>query len=104
RVSKINNLDSSGSGLVIFCIFAPPVPSYSSKRDRNVETQMAWEADNQRVSSASTAAFEAEALPHLNDLFRAAVRLLLDHAKANDAVQETYLVAWKSFGRYQSGT
>ena len=48
--------------------------------------------------------FEAEALPHMNDLYRAAVRLLLDQSKASDAVQETYLLAWKSFVRYQPGT
>lgn len=51
-----------------------------------------------------TAEFEAEALPHMNDLFRTAVRLLQDHGKAGDAVQEAYLVAWKSFDRYQRGT
>jgi RNA polymerase sigma-70 factor (ECF subfamily) len=51
-----------------------------------------------------TAAFEREALPHLDDLFRTAVRLLLDQSKAHDAVQETYLIAWKSFNRYKSGT
>jgi RNA polymerase sigma-70 factor (ECF subfamily) len=50
------------------------------------------------------AEFEIEALPHMNDLFRTAARLLLDHAKASDAVQETYLVAWKSFSRYRRGT
>ncbi len=50
------------------------------------------------------AAFEAEALPHMDDIYRAAVRLLLDQSKASDAVQETYLVAWKSFGRYERGT
>ena len=49
-------------------------------------------------------AFEAEALPHMQDLFRAAVRLLQDHGKASDAVQETYLIAWKSFRRYERGT
>ena len=48
--------------------------------------------------------FEAEALPHMNDLFRTAVRLLLDQSKASDAVQETYLIAWKSFHRYERGT
>ena len=48
--------------------------------------------------------FEAELLPHLNDLYRAAVRLMLDHAGASDAVQETYLAAWKTFDRYQRGT
>jgi RNA polymerase sigma-70 factor (ECF subfamily) len=48
--------------------------------------------------------FEAEAVPHLNDLFRAAVRLLLDQARASDAVQDAYLVAWQTFGRYQRRT
>src|SRR5689334_19604504 len=49
-------------------------------------------------------AFEQEALPQMDDLFRAAVRMLLDQSKASDAVQETYLVAWKSFDRYERGT
>jgi RNA polymerase sigma-70 factor (ECF subfamily) len=38
------------------------------------------------------------------DLFRTAVRLLQDEAKASDAVQETYLLAWRTFDRYQRGT
>jgi RNA polymerase sigma-70 factor (ECF subfamily) len=50
------------------------------------------------------AEFEAEAMPHLNDLFRTAARLLLDHGEAHDAVQEAYLLAWKTFDRYQRGT
>jgi RNA polymerase sigma-70 factor (ECF subfamily) len=52
----------------------------------------------------SALAFEEEAIPHMNCLFQAAVRLLLDQSKASDAVQETYLVAWKSFHRYERGT
>lgn len=55
-------------------------------------------------NAQSAAAFEEEALPHMDDLFRAAVRLLMDQSKASDAVQETYLVAWKSFHRYERGT
>jgi len=51
-----------------------------------------------------TAAFEAEALPHMNDLFRSAVRMFQDHGKASDAVQEVYLIAWKSFGKYERGS
>jgi RNA polymerase sigma-70 factor (ECF subfamily) len=53
---------------------------------------------------SSTAKFESESFPHMNDLYRAAVRMLLDRGRAADAVQETYLIAWKSFGKYRQGT
>jgi RNA polymerase sigma-70 factor (ECF subfamily) len=68
---------------------------------------MASPAENSHVGQSSVSPateFENEALPHLNDLFRTAHRLLLDRAKASDAVQEVYLVAWKSFNRYSPGT
>jgi RNA polymerase sigma-70 factor (ECF subfamily) len=48
--------------------------------------------------------FEAAALPHLNDLFRTAARLLTSSTEAEDIVQETYLLAWKSFDRFEPGT
>lgn len=48
--------------------------------------------------------FEKVALPHLKELYRTAVRLLGDGAKAEDVVQETYLQAWKSFARFEPGT
>ena len=57
-----------------------------------------------RAPDLRLAEFETEALPHIQDLYRTAVRLLHDAGKAGDAVQETYLVAWTSFGRYQAGT
>ncbi len=57
------------------------------------------------LSNADRAAdFEAEAMPHSKDLYRTAMRLLQDAGKAGDAVQETYLLAWKSFDRYERGT
>ncbi len=49
-------------------------------------------------------AFEAEAMPVSRDLYRTALRLLQDSGKAGDAVQETYLLAWKSFHKYERGT
>ena len=61
-------------------------------------------AATQSMAAQPMAAFETEALPHMDDLFRAAVRMLQDQAKASDAVQEVYLVAWKSFGKYERGT
>ncbi len=49
-------------------------------------------------------AFEAIALPHLNDLFRTAVFRLGNRTMAEDVVQESYLRAWKSFHRFTPGT
>jgi RNA polymerase sigma-70 factor, ECF subfamily len=48
--------------------------------------------------------FETEAMPHLNDIFRTASRLVGDRARAEDVAQEVYLQAWKSFHRFQTGT
>ncbi len=48
--------------------------------------------------------FEAQALPHWNDLYRTAVRLLGDEAQAEDVLQEAYMKAWKSFHQFQKGT
>jgi RNA polymerase sigma-70 factor, ECF subfamily len=48
--------------------------------------------------------FESEALPHMNDLYRAAAAILRSRTEAEDAVQETYLQAWKSFHRFTPGT
>jgi RNA polymerase sigma-70 factor (ECF subfamily) len=56
------------------------------------------------TANRSAASFESEALPHLNDLYRTAFHLLQQSAKASNAVQTTYLRAWKAFGKYQSET
>ena len=57
-----------------------------------------------RTAPAALAQFEAEAMPHLNDLYRSAVRILGDAQRAEDVVQEVYLQAWKSFHRFEPGT
>ncbi len=48
--------------------------------------------------------FDAEAMPHMNDIFRTATRMLGDRARAEDVAQEVYLQAWKSFHRFEPGT
>ena len=48
--------------------------------------------------------FEIEALPHIDVLYRTAVRLTADRTEAEDLVQETYAQAWLSFAAYAPGT
>jgi len=48
--------------------------------------------------------FEAVALPHVNDLFRTAVRLIGDEARAEDVIQDVFLTAWDRFHRFEAGT
>jgi RNA polymerase sigma-70 factor, ECF subfamily len=48
--------------------------------------------------------FESLAMPQMNDLYRTARRVLGNPTEAEDAVQETYLQAWKSFHRFEPGT
>lgn len=48
--------------------------------------------------------FNDAALPHAAALLRTATRLCGRRDAAEDLVQETYLQAWKSFGRFEPGT
>ena len=50
------------------------------------------------------ATFEAEALPHVDRLFRLAMWFERDRSQAEDLVQETMLQALQSFHRFQPGT
>ncbi|MBL8232436.1 MAG: sigma-70 family RNA polymerase sigma factor [Bryobacterales bacterium] len=48
--------------------------------------------------------FDTEAMPHMGDIFRTAVRILGDRGRAEDVTQEVFLQAWKSFERFEPGT
>lgn len=56
----------------------------------------AW--DKQRLQ------FEQEAMPHAQSLLRTAWRLTQSLAAAEDLVQDTLMVAWRTFERYEIGT
>jgi RNA polymerase sigma-70 factor (ECF subfamily) len=49
-------------------------------------------------------AFEQEALPHLDALYRVALRLTAEPARAEDLVQDTLLKAFRAWGSFQPGT
>ena len=48
--------------------------------------------------------FEAEALPHMDRLFRLAMWFDRDRREAEDLVQDTFVQALRSFHRYTPGT
>src|SRR5438874_3758661 len=54
--------------------------------------------------SSRTVELESEALPHLDALYRTAASILRSRTEAEDAVQETYLQALKSFQRFTPGS
>ncbi|BDA63591.1 hypothetical protein MANAM107_04250 [Actinomyces capricornis] len=54
--------------------------------------------------AARAARFEAEALPYLDQLYGAALRMTRNQADAEDLVQDTYAKAFGSFHQYRPGT
>jgi RNA polymerase sigma-70 factor (ECF subfamily) len=55
-------------------------------------------------STTSVRSFDDEALPHLDALYRVALRLTGDPARAEDLVQDTMLKAYRSWRQYRPGT
>lgn len=62
------------------------------------------QAEAARRTESMAKRFEAEAMPHLNDLYRTAIRMSGDRSRAEDILQEVYLEGWKSFARFEPGT
>ncbi len=49
-------------------------------------------------------AFQSEAMPHMNALFAAALRLTRNESDAEDLVQETFFKAYRAWEQFESGT
>ncbi len=67
--------------------------------DRDLDRAPASESDADRA-----ARFEAEALPYLDQLYAAAMRMTRNPADAEDLVQEAFTKAFASFHQYRPGT
>jgi RNA polymerase sigma-70 factor (ECF subfamily) len=76
-------------------------PEWSEPGSANV---LSFKSSGSTKPISSREAFDAEALPHIPDLFRTACRMTGERARAEDAVQETLLQAWRCFDRFESGT
>ncbi len=50
------------------------------------------------------ALFESQAIPYMDQLYAAAMRLTRNPADAADLVQETFIKAFQAFGQFQQGT
>ena len=53
---------------------------------------------------ADQATFAEQAMPFMDSLYAAAMRMTRNPAEAEDLVQETYLRAYRGFGGFQDGT
>ena len=67
-----------------------------------------WRLGETSVVTGSDAdkrrAFEEEAIPHLDTVYRVALRLSSDPSQADDLTQETMLKAFRSWHQYKQGT
>ncbi|OUZ11386.1 RNA polymerase subunit sigma-24 [Aeromicrobium sp. PE09-221] len=59
---------------------------------------------NEETPEQRQARFEADALPFLDQLYSAALRMTRNPADAEDIVQETYAKAFSSFQQFKPGT
>ncbi len=61
-------------------------------------------SSNEETSEARTARFERDALPFLDQLYSAALRMTRNPADAEDLVQETFVKAFAAFHQFEEGT
>jgi len=73
--------------------------SESSALVPDAPVDLATESEAERASR-----FERDALPYLDQLYSAAMRMTRNPADAEDLVQETYLKAFAAFGSFTQGT
>src|SRR5512143_444966 len=102
----------SADGAVVGPPEAPGTVSSASMADGRTTGQEASALDERRRPPATPAEtveqrgarFERDALPFLDQLYAAALRMTRNPADAEDLLQETYVRAFSAFHQYQDGT
>ena len=73
-----------------------------------MSTETPLEGDDQGTDASTAEAlrtlFEEQALPYMDQLYAAAMRMTRNPADAADLVQETFVKAFQAFGQYTQGT
>jgi RNA polymerase sigma-70 factor (ECF subfamily) len=86
-------------------VMVPGEPLAAAGSDLRVgSVGMATESPTGESDAERSARFERDALPHLDGLYGAALKMTRSPAEAEDLVQETYLKAFSSFHQYRDGT
>ncbi|MFC5995577.1 sigma-70 family RNA polymerase sigma factor [Pseudonocardia hispaniensis] len=86
---------------------ATPGPAISTEREQNpVESGTTERVDRAPDETAAerAARFERDAMPLLDQLYGAALRMTRNPADAEDLVQETFLRAYSAFHTFRDGT
>ena len=73
------------------------------QQDAGAEQSQA-EASAEQTSKSKGALFEEQALPFMDQLYAAALRMTRNPADAQDLVQETFVKAYAAFGQFKQGT
>ncbi len=99
---------SSGNRLGPGCVKAPvsTVPTLERPRLKVAFVPMSNEESAERPETVDerAARFERDALPFLDQLYGAALRMTRNPADAEDLVQEAYAKAFAAFHQYRDGT
>ena len=85
--------------MVVRPVDVPPLPAVGTTSGRRGEAVTSVETSEQR-----SARFERDALPFLDQLYSAALRMTRNPADAEDLVQETFVKAFAAFHQFQEGT
>jgi len=81
-----------------------PIPLVSGAQDKPLEAAEGVDVVETETSEQRTARFERDALPFLDQLYSAGLRMTRNPADAEDLVQETFVKAFAAFHQFQEGT